>query len=333
MFRTLFFSSLLFSLINACNTNHPQNTSSVEIKDSIFIDTPSYSIALLEGLEKEEKLDEATLIRPNGYSFIGTIDNQYSIEMSLIPTKISSKNCQSLIGHYFYTSTQTPIALDGKICFEEQTINLQHFKEKNKDIEERFEGTFINNLSAIQGTWIKTKKKQQLPFQLHNLMTSRNTTLFVTALASILGDDIEAPSSQTIDYDQQGVYIESLSGPHLVYDFYPGNFSASTSYSSTMRSSSYEINVYLKKLSIKDQYVAVTSYEHYNEHYEEGKDGEAIPEVSKEKIYEVWMYQGDEIINIFIPKKSITQSPIYATLKDNILTIIDQNSQKEQKLQ
>jgi hypothetical protein len=331
MLRSLLSYSLFFSVIIACDNNN-QTTTSTESssKDSIQIDTLPVLSLPLEILEQEEVLDESTLTRADGYSFLGKIDNKYSVEMLLIPTKDNGNNCKILSGDYSYTSSQSSISLDGEICFDQQKINLQHHKEGI--LKEQFEGTFTANLNTIQGTWTKPKKKQELSFELHNLMNQRNTKLFATALSSTLADNAEAPSAQDIGYDDKGIYIQSLYGSHLDYEFFPGNFSADSWYSSTARNSDYTTAVYLHKVSFKDDYVAIVLEESHTEYYEEGKDNEEAPEVTQEKTYSVWMYQGDTIVNIFAPKDIPSQHPIYATLKGNTLVIIDQASQKEEKL-
>jgi hypothetical protein len=331
--RLILFYSFFLSLILACHDktqNTVINTTKNKINDTIIVDTLSYFTNSLETPPQEVILDKSFLTRANGYLFTGTIDHKYAIELTLMPTKVPSENCQSLSGNYYYTPSKHSISLDGRICLDQQKIYLQH--RNKKGLDESFEGTFNSNIDSIQGVWRKTKKQQSLHFELHKVMNLGNTALFIAALSSILSDDAEAPSAQDIGSDEQGIYIQSLAGSHLDYDFHPGDFSATSFYSSTMRNSDYKSGAYLTKLSIRDAYVAVAYNESYNESYEEGKDSEAEPTISKEIGYRVWMYQDDEIVDIFVSKESEAQYPIYATLKENTLIIIDRISLKEQKL-
>lgn len=333
LFKCVFFYSLFCSLSIACDNKRQSvsiPTSIDQIKDTIITDTlPSFSDAL-ELPAQDLMLDTSSLVRANGYLFAGKIDHKYAIEMALTPTKVPSENCQSLSGTYAYITSEGSISLDGKICLDQQKIYLQHYN--NNGLDEYFEGTFRADIDSVQGLWQKAKTKQSLHFELQKVLNQKNTALFITALFSILSEDAEAPSAQDIGFDDQGIYIQNLDGPHLDYNFQPGHFSASSYYSSTMRTSIYNIEAYLKKLSIRDAYVAVAIYEHDNEYYEEGKGDETEVEMSGEIKYSVWMHQGNEIIDIFVSKESEAQQPIYATLKGNSLVIIDQVSQKKQKL-
>lgn len=333
LFKHIFFYSLLCGISMACNNKSqtiPVSTTINQIKDTIITDTLSSFSDVLELPAQGILLDTSSLVRANGYLFAGKIDRKYAIEMALTPTKVPSENCESLSGSYAYTTSDGFLSLDGKICLNEQKIYLQHHNEQGLD--EYFEGTFDANTDSVQGFWQKTKTQQSLHFELHKVLNQENAALFTTALSSILSEDAEAPSAQDIGFDEQGIYIQNLDGPHLDYNFQPGHFSASSYYSSTMRTSMYNIEAYLKKLSIRDAYVAVAVYEHDNEYYEEGKGDETEVEMSKEVEYSVWMYQDNEIVDIFVSKESEAQQPIYATLKGDALVIIDQISQKKQRL-
>lgn len=331
--RLLLFYSLFLSLIIACDNKTQSTTNSTtenKIKDSLIIDTLSSFSNALEMPEQAVIVEEHFLTRANGYLFAGKIDHKYAIEVALRSTKVPSENCQSLSGSYSYTPSKRSISLDGRICLDQQKIYLQHLDEEGLD--EYFEGSFSSNTDHIQGVWKKNKKEKSLDFELYKVMDQDNTALFIAALSSILSDDAEAPSAEDIGFDEQGIYIQSLAGPHLDYDFSPGNFSASSYYNSTMRNSDYKTGAYLTKLSMKDAYVAVAFYEHHNEYYEGGKEAETEPEISTEMEYSVWMYQNGKIVDIFVSNKSEAKPPVYVILKEGTLLFVDQVSQKNQAL-
>lgn len=332
-FRSILFYGLILNLIIACdrkNQNTPVSTTENKLQDTVTVDTLSSFSNSLEMPTQAIVLEERFLTRAIGYLFAGKIDNKYAIEMILSPTKVPSENCQSLSGSYSYTPSKRSISLNGRICLDQQKIYLQHLDEEGLD--EYFEGSFFSNTDRIQGIWKKNKKEKSLHFELYKVMDQDNTALFIAALSSILSDDAEAPSAEDIGFDEQGVYIQSLAGPHLDYDFSPGNFSASSYYNSTMRNSDYKTGAYLTKLSMKDAYVAVAFYEHHNEYYEGGKEAETEPEISTEMEYSVWMYQNGKIVDIFVSNESEAKPPVYVILKEGTLVFVDQVSQKDQAL-
>lgn len=327
MFNKVLLFYLLLHFLFACNDNTPSLSSSKEkVQDTVL---KKYNLDSTT-IEQDFPLNEQNLTRPTGKKFVGNIDDQYAIELFFQRTKSSPLKEQNISGFYQYLSMQSPILLDGKIYMKEQKIILTH--QKKNLVDERFEGTFTPNFKVIKGTWTKTSKNQMLNFELQNLMNQDNTALFLEALSSILSEDAEAPSVEDVGWDETGIYLKNLHGRHLDYSFFPDSFSANSWYSSTARNSSYEIDVYLKKLAFNNKYIAIVKDYHSTEYFEHGKDKDEAPEVTTEINYSVWMNLNDTIVNIFVEKEYNAQYPICATLKEKQLTIIDQISKKEQKI-
>ncbi|MFK7798806.1 MAG: hypothetical protein AB8E82_15250 [Aureispira sp.] len=297
---------------------------------SIAEEATKHDIAPSEApsVEEEENLeDDLSKIRPFGKILIGTIDNQYEIEISLHMEDgvLLDEGCTPLTGTYQYFSTNKLMEIKGKICKKEQMLYLDRIK--NGKAVEHFEGRIEGNFASVKGTW--TKDDNVFDFEIKNLSLLSSYPLFLEAVTHA-EENMPNMAVEEIGIDDEGVYfVDPIA---FSYDFYPDNFSYSTYYESTAINADYTATAFFQRSNLLGDYFSASSVTQWVEDFPEGKDAEAKPIESKETRYAVYIYQEDTIVNIFVSNPKDASTGIYATEKKGKLVLVNAATNEEEEI-
>lgn len=279
-----------------------------------------------EGVE-EESVDDLPRIRPFGKILVGTIDNQYEIEIDLHIEDgvLLDEGCTPVTGTYQYFSTSKLMEVKGEICKQEQMLYLDRIK--NGKAVEHFEGKIEGNFVAVKGKW--TKGDKVLDFEIKNLSLLSSYPLFLEAVMYAV-EYVPNMTLEEIDIDEEGVYL--VDPIASFYDFYPDHFSYSTYSESTTVNTDYTATAFFQKSSLLGNYFAASIITTSVEDFPDGKDAATPPIESEETAYAVYIYDEDKIVNIFVKHPKEAQTPIYATEKQGKLVLIDATTQEEEEV-